>query len=239
VEVKNVGNKTIDYITVAFSEDMVSKDQQEVVFPEDIYEKDVFSHSLRVFWLETLSTQDNKISISRQELLYGSLHVGTSQVERYRLKLEPNKTLTLRVGIYGKKDCVGGNLVLEYGAIEDIGQSLTFYTRQLRVPFILTVRQALLMKNMDFLSKHTKIDSSDDSQESKDSFERSLSAEDLIFDPQMEANRSNLLLPSSKASNSCNLTFDMQNNWSSSFEIFWDIYEGLFWSSRTSFKGLM
>jgi hypothetical protein len=164
----------------------------------------------------------------KQDLLLGRLRVGTSQLERYRLKLEPNETATLKVGIYGKKDCVGGSLVLEYGAVDEIGQSTTFYTRQLRVPFILTVRQALMMKNMDFLSKHSEIDSSDDNtKESKETFERSLSAEDLIFDPQMDANRSDLI-PSSKAMNSCNLTFDLQNNWSSSFEIFWDIYEGLF-----------
>ena len=225
MEIKNVGNIPVDYVTIAFSEDVVSKDIQDIGLPEDIYEKDVFSHSLRVFWLESISKNDEIITVTKPDLLLGSLRVGTSQLERYRIKIDPNEFVTIKVGIYGKKDCSGGTLVLEYGAVDGIGPSTTFYTRQLRVPFILTVRQALTIKNMDFLSKHSDADSLYNTKESMENFERSLSAEDLIFDPQMDTNRPDLL-PSSKSQTSCNLTFDLQNNWSSSFEIFWDVFEG-------------
>jgi hypothetical protein len=77
---------------------------------------------------------------------------------------------------------------------------------------------------MDFLAYRTEY------EEDSNSFtrhNRAISAEDLILDPYSED-------PDLKNDHyfcnqdCCYFTFDIQNFWGVSFEIFWDIYDGMF-----------
>lgn len=229
MDVINSGTVPIDYITVAYLEDSVISDPEETFeLPEDVYERDVFSHSLRVFWLESVGADGQVHSAEEGSFLSGFAKVGSSKGERFRIRLLPGQQATIKMGIFGKKNCVGGSLILEYGYIEpslQIESEKAFHTRELRVPFILTVRSALTAKNMDFLALKME----DTELETKDGLEkqgRAFSAEDLILDPYSDSSQPRERFEVTAKSKECYFTFDMQNTWSSSIEVVWEVYEG-------------
>lgn len=228
IDVFNAGTVPIDYITIAYVEEMVTPDSEGAVqLPEDVYERDIFSHSLRVFWLESVSIGDQMHSAEQGSFLNGFARVGPSKGERFRLRLLPGEKATLKTGLFGKRDCVGGSLIIEYGYIEPSLQLETeksFHTRELRIPFILTVRSALVAKNMDFLALKLE----ENEKEAKAGVEnqgRAFSSEDLILDPYSDGPRRSDGSETVTDSNECYFTFDMQNTWNASIEVVWDVYQ--------------
>lgn len=218
-----MSNTVVDYLTVAFEEEMLPETETAgSELPVDVYERDVFDRSLRVFWIEKVSRGTEVYPTPEYQFFAKSARIGQPKIERYRVHLKPKEKITLQLGIYGKNNCTGGSLVLEYGSINDRSNSESvFYTRQLRVPFILTVRSALMAKNMDLLAFH----SHNQDLATERLHERGFSEEELILDPFSEGLSDQAEDPSD-ISETCYLTFDVQNSGAVSFEIFWDIYDG-------------
>jgi hypothetical protein len=222
VQVENTSDVTIDYLTVAFVEDSLDDGQSKVQSAEDVYEKDVFNYSLRSFWLEKVFSEHEILLETNYKLFADCSPILHGKVERVLLSLKPKERITIQVGIFGKKYCTAGSLVIEYGC-KNAGASEApfFYSRQLRVSFDLTVQAVLKTKNIDFFNHRPEIKTN-----RSRSISRGFSEQELLFDPVMD--RELDFGEEDIKDNSCYFTFDIQNEGSLSFEIIWDAYDGIF-----------
>lgn len=218
IQVENTSDVTIDYLTVAFVEDSLD-DDSKIQSAEEVYEKDVFNYSLRSFWLERIFSDDLVLMEPVYKFFADSSPIlQQGKVERVLLSLKPKERITVQVGIFGKKSCTAGSLVLECGCKSaSAAEASFFYSRQLRVSFDLTVQALLQTKNIDFVDYQPNI-----STNRSRSISRGFSDQELLFDPVMEEESENII------NDSCFLTFDIQNDGSLSFEVIWDAYEGIF-----------
>jgi hypothetical protein len=217
VQVENTSDVTIDYLTVTFVEDYA--EESKVHSAEDVYEKDVFNYSLRSFWLEKIFSENDVLLETNYNYFADSSPILQGKVERVLLSLKPKERITIQVGIFGKKYCTAGSLVMEYGCKStDATEAPCFYSRQLRVSFDLTVQAILQTKNIDFVNYQPEIGAN-----RTRSISRGFSDQELLFDPAVEEELD-------VKDESCFLTFDIQNQGSLSFEIVWDTYQGIFCS---------
>jgi hypothetical protein len=222
VQVENTSDVTIDYLTVAFVEDSIDDGQSKAQSAEDVYEKDVFNYSLRSFWLEKVFSEHETLLETNYNLFADCSPIIQGKVERVLLSLKPKERITIQVGIFGKKHCTAGSLVIEYGCISaDASEAPFFYSRQLRVSFDLTVQAVLKTKNIDFFDHRPEIKTNRSRHIS-----RGFSDQELLFDPVMD--RELDLEEDDMKDHAYYFTFDIQNEGSLSFEIIWDTYDGIF-----------
>ena len=221
IQVENTSEVGIDFLTIAFAEDILNDEDSKTQSIEEVYEKDVFSYSLRSFWLEKVFSDEKVWLEPNYNFFADSSPIAPAKIERVMLSLQPKEKVTVQIGIFGKKDCTTGSLILEYGCRSPgAEQDPFFYTRQLRISFDLTVQGLLQAKNIDFVNYQHDL-ATDRSKPS-----RGFSDEELLFDPIMgdEENDPGADLKSEE----CFLTFDIQNIGSLSFEILWEIFQGIY-----------
>ena len=219
-EVENSSDVTIDFFTVVFIEDSIEEDESKSQSLEDIYEKDVFSYSIRTFWLEKVYLGDKVWTEPEYKFFADSAPIMQPKMERIMLSLAPKERAKIQIGIYGKKDCTAGSLALEYGRRSTgiLNSQENFYTRQLRISFDLTVQVALEARNIDFLNYHPKENTP------LNPVTRGLSDDELLFDAIRDSSE---IATSKKVDENCFITFDIQNKESLSFEIIWESYDGM------------
>ena len=92
----NVGNVPVDYLTVAISEsynDHIRRTDEaaEAGSLESAYERDVFDHGTRAFWVQDFVDGVNP---------RGS---DSSMPKRIKVNIEPGESHTVIVGVFGKK----------------------------------------------------------------------------------------------------------------------------------------
>lgn len=232
----NVGNVKVDYLSITIAESydtlLRAKDEKsENETLESAYERDVFEHGTRSFWIEG-DTPDVR---SRGDI--------SSRPRRIKVDLKPGDSHTVDIGVYGKNYCNGCTFQFEYGYIgETLDESPEFYTRRLHLPLLVAVRTAIKVQNADILLFGKEIKWRDDAADERVSHpsslqnqdERRYSLEEMMVDPfgfsDTKQTENHLLIkniPIDRASEYCLLTFDLRNVWNHLFEIVFEIYEGL------------
>ncbi|KAJ3311956.1 hypothetical protein HDU76_002999 [Blyttiomyces sp. JEL0837] len=157
---------------------------------EDVYEREVHAESMRAFWVEDKEEMAGARTVG---------YVGHPVVHNVDIYLKPNEKKVITIGVFGKRNCRGGSMLIQYGCIkQDLAAmgannainaesgSEKFYTRDLVVPVILTVEKSLIISNVDVLHLNNVIVSKKGDAEIKavtSNFERALSLEELMVDP--------------------------------------------------------
>ncbi|KAI8576610.1 hypothetical protein K450DRAFT_255841 [Umbelopsis ramanniana AG] len=147
IELENIGNIPVDFITLSFSDSTTTNPLpiNPELPAEEVYEVELFTKGTPVFsWegsgKEIATTSGQKIS------------------------LPPGEKWSLHVNVFGKRHCNNGTIQIDYGYIDRIVSSETldetesqkqampvFYTRQLYLPLLITVSQHLEPSNWDIL----------------------------------------------------------------------------------------
>ena len=220
---ENISNEPVNYISITFLEDMVPE-SSVCESPEDIYERDVYNHQVRVFWVESIRV-DQK-TVEHLENTKDSIVFGPIKTHVFRLELAPKSILYTRIGMFGKQGSIGGMMILEYANIQN-EMDTVFYTRQVRIPLALTTYSALNSRNMDIVSHFIPVPQNELSDDSKD--EHSVNKNQQNTDTQMD-----LTLVSKK--DVSYFTFDVHNAWNTVFEISWDIYGDVLHGKEPTFS---
>lgn len=244
--VGNVGNVPVNYMTVSISEtiDEQCRRAESVLdydSPEAAYERDVFDHSTRAFWVSKDISEVSPVSTAMMRPNMRGTSITTTRVE---LDLQPGDSHTIKIGVYGKLYCNGCTFKVEYGYLDERAGADVFYTRQLFLPLLVAVQTALKVQNPDILlfGKEIKLRDSSVSLSavtgqplSLKGGERRYSLEEMMVDPfgfSADKQTKNQMLikniPVESASEYCLLTFDLKNVWSHMFEVVFRIHEGSF-----------
>jgi hypothetical protein len=237
----NVGNVDVDYMTISISESydiqLRRKDAAvEVETLESAYERDVFDHGTRSFWIQEVGKQADVDARPGGNI--------SSRPSRIEVNMKPGDSHTAVIGVYGKQYCNGCTFQIEYGCLgSSPEESPEFYTRQLYLPLLVAVRTAIKVQNPDILlfGKEIKWREDDDDRLSAatghpraERRERRYSLEEMMVDPfgfsGEKQSKNHLLIkniPIDRAAEYCLLTFDLKNVWNHLFEVVFEIYEGL------------
>lgn len=136
--IRNIGQVPINYLFVKIEDNMAPLESDS-----SAYEQDVFQKGLLAFYpLDAALTGDTHI-------LSDTTRVGELKPIKLDVELQPGDQLTYHIGLFGKRDCIGASIEISYGHVEPLQQ--VFYTRDLVVPFLLTVVNALSYRNEDVL----------------------------------------------------------------------------------------
>ncbi|KAI8641004.1 TRAPP II complex [Parasitella parasitica] len=148
IELENIGNIAVDFITLSFTDSTTTNMLvNPELTPEDQYDIELYTKGTRVFSWEGTSEKRSNDFIGK------------------KIWLPRGASTTVTVSVYGKRECHGGTIQVDYGyldrTVEEI-QSLqsaqgnilapaTFYTRQLYLNVLITVYQNVEPFNWDIL----------------------------------------------------------------------------------------
>ncbi|KAI8355172.1 TRAPP II complex [Blakeslea trispora] len=202
MDLENIGNTYIDFIALSFVDSTTSIPMfgNSELLPEEQYELELYTKGTRVFsWADTINTQHG-------------------QLTGRKVWLSPGSSITIKVNIYGKRNCHHGTVQIDYGLLErsSEAEASLFYTRQLYYNVLVTVYQNLECSNWDIAYLRHSIPASNSSTDLaiKNMHDRQMShkhaMEDLL-----------LMTRNIKIENQdfCLVTLDIQNIWSAVFDV--------------------
>lgn len=187
--VKNVSSVPITYFSVMVKDQMTNS---QAVEHGDDYERDVYEKNLNSCWVlkpgEPNSQQTGALGIIEFEGLLG-----------------PGETRNVRIGVFGKPNCTGLNIQVQYGNSDP-----PLY-RRVTVLFVLfTVKSPIAIQNVDFLEfSETNLNEN----ESNYNLERRSSNADAWINC------------SRNAADYCLITFDLYNSWTTALHIKFSIFD--------------
>ncbi|KAJ3364330.1 hypothetical protein HDU91_002648 [Kappamyces sp. JEL0680] len=188
---------------------------------ESPYESEVYQKSIRAFY--PLSQCSFPSDLDATTGAIGQMtYLGELKPIQLDVCLAPGEQTVVSLGVFGKKFCSGGMVQISYGHVASSSDSL-FCTRELSIPFLLTVVQALSFKNADLL--HFAAASASDAISSPSVMavtERSLSVEEIMMNPRL----STTIETADSESNTFLMTFDFHNAWDEPFKVTFEIYNG-------------
>ena len=213
--IRNVGQVDINYIFIRIQENVLPSEESSV------YESEVYQRSVRAFY----PLQDCKFP-EKLDYTTGAIKqmtfIGDLMPVKLDAVLEPGNHLTINLGVFGKRRCNGGIVQLSYGNVESIE---SFFTRELTIPFILTVVQALSFKNPDLIQYIGPKSNTAGSPSLLAVSERSLSVEEIMMNPRLATTVNGA---EDNASNTFLFTFDVHNEWDEPFRMTFDVFNGKF-----------
>lgn len=192
---------------------------------ESQYETEVYQKSIRAFYPLASVTFPESIS-SDSGAITQMTYVGDLVPIKLEVVLQPGEQVEIKLGVFGKRNCTGGEVSLSYGNVNSLEES--FYTRELCIPFLLTVVQSLSFRNVDLLH-YADSKKAGESPSVMAVTERSLSVEEIMMNPRL----SSTLVPENDSANTFLLTFDFRNEWDEPFKVTFDIFNDTT-SSRAS-----
>lgn len=107
---------------------------------------------------------------------------------------------------------------MSYGSIGE-DQKEVFFTRELVIPFLLTVVDALQFRNADILY-YTNSSNNEPVDALLTPNDRSISVEEMMMNPRLSTS-----VEADGDTNSFLLTFDIRNEWDEPFKVTFDIFE--------------
>ncbi|CAO0789225.1 unnamed protein product [Mucor circinelloides] len=146
IELENIGNIAVDFITLSFTDSTTTNTLlNPELAPEDQYEVELYTKGTRVFSWEGTSEKRSNDLIGK------------------KIWLPQGASTTIKVNVYGKRECHGGTIQVDYGyldrTVEEIQSLQTaqndavtptiFYTRQLYLNVLITVYQNMEPFNWD------------------------------------------------------------------------------------------
>ncbi|KAJ1546600.1 hypothetical protein HK096_004946 [Nowakowskiella sp. JEL0078] len=246
---ENVDSVPINYLTISFTEnsaydELTKENSKDLELSEDAYERDVHDRSIRAFWVKENDDQAQ----------FGDSKTTVLNLDRFGNKITIRNKIKVVIGVFGKRGCVGGNIKIDYGYIEQLDsenspermsssleqaleeeeqvhepQPSVFYTRQLNIPILLTVQRALEPINMDVMPFSADMEQHIFSNQIN--LFSNLSQREILFEKKLLEDEENSYdLPSESngirsASEYCLFTFDIQNTWSQPFEVSFEVFE--------------
>ncbi|KAJ3384042.1 hypothetical protein HDU92_003791 [Lobulomyces angularis] len=145
---ENISSVKINYLAISIKENYSKVAETVIETAEDAFERDVYDYSLRTFWLKGKSEGE---------------YIGKAINQTIIFELFPGETTEIVVCVYGKRYSTGGVIKVEYGYIPEMDKSeledfsstektpKTFFTRQLFIPVLISVQEALIVSNKDIL----------------------------------------------------------------------------------------
>ncbi|KAI9330228.1 transport protein Trs120 or TRAPPC9 TRAPP II complex subunit-domain-containing protein [Zopfochytrium polystomum] len=169
LNIENVGTTHINHLVVAFVEQMSpdapapppASDSAPPETLEDVYERDVHARNIRAFWLDSHvggGGVEAATLAGTGEAAAPFVSPVTRGVRRFNVPvtLAPGEKTPVRIGVYGRRWCVGCSVILDYASVPPtlLDQSsrsaeAVFFTRRLIVPVVLTVHRPLQVLNFN------------------------------------------------------------------------------------------
>ncbi|KAI9350234.1 transport protein Trs120 or TRAPPC9 TRAPP II complex subunit-domain-containing protein [Obelidium mucronatum] len=233
LDLENIGTIPINYLRVSFVETITTEvgNSESVEELEKIYERDVYEHNIRAFWLETADGDSNS---QGRGASYFARIAPPKALQVIDVVMNPGEKTTVHIGVFGKKMCTGGTIVFEYGSVSYPSQDQSesdengvFFARQSLVPIILSVQNPLSLHNITVFN----INNREASVAVEDrEISRAISLEDLVIDHSGVNLRDSVTSEGIKGGRRLNsehfiLSFDLQNLWTLPFEVSFDIYD--------------
>ncbi|KAI8980967.1 transport protein Trs120 or TRAPPC9 TRAPP II complex subunit-domain-containing protein [Pilobolus umbonatus] len=138
IELENISKIPVDFIALSFS-DSTSEQFPQInpeISAEERYEIELYTKGTPVFaWEEAYDTASHA-SIGR------------------RIFISPGDRHSLKVNVYGKRNCQRGSIQIDYGYLnrtQNTNSSAVFYTRQIYLNLLITVYRNLESYNWDVL----------------------------------------------------------------------------------------
>ncbi|KAL2915792.1 hypothetical protein HK105_204739 [Polyrhizophydium stewartii] len=239
--VRNIGATPVTYLNVTINE---SVDAEAAAATAALgflapYEQDIHVRSTRAFWLDESDTAAAAMLLAEQaklrptESALGVVgRIAEPQGVRVPVTLAPGESVELVFGVFGKRDCTGATIVIDYANLENADRSdSVFYARQIVLPVLLTVQPVLAAYNVDFLlhSHDEQTLSGANSPLGAESAERSVpradSIGDMVIDPRLSDAVMDAMPSDDQVRTSFVLTFDLHNSWNEPLQVRFDMYE--------------
>ncbi|KAI8877388.1 Trs120-domain-containing protein [Backusella circina FSU 941] len=207
MELENIGNIAVDFITLSFTDSTTIQPINPDLSEEEQYELELYTKGTRVFSWEGTSERTSSDFIGK------------------KIWLPPGEAIEIKVKVYGKRDCRGGTIQVDYGyldrAVKDIFDTEKpnmFYTRQLYLNVMITVYQNLDPFNWDIVYLRHSIPASKQALEHaieniRSHNKGSQPIEDLLLITQ------SIDLENQELNEFCLVTLDVRNSWTTPFEV--------------------
>lgn len=213
--IRNIGSIPINYIFMRIVDTVVPAQTEE-----NAYETEVYQKSIRAFFPIKAHSASSILSADVGAISQMTF-IGELQPIKLDEVLQPGDQTSISLGVFGKRNCTGGQVQISYGNVSEAGSKELFFTRELSVSFLLTVVPALSFRNPDTL--HYSATSTPNVSPSLVAVtERSLSVEEIMMNPRL----STTMNESNDENNTFILTFDLRNEWDEPFKVTFDIYNG-------------
>ncbi|KAI8375365.1 TRAPP II complex [Choanephora cucurbitarum] len=195
MDLENIGTVPIDFIALSFVDSTTSN--PILINPElpseEKYEIELYTKDTRVFsWADPIDRRYN-------------------QLNGRKIWLPPGALTTIKVNIYGKKDCHHGTIQVDYGFLERSSETVLslFYTRQLYYNVLVTVYQNLECSSWDVAHLRHSLPPSKDSLAPTGKHPLSSIEDLLMMTRHVEMENQDF----------CLVTLDVQNTWSTLFDV--------------------
>jgi hypothetical protein len=168
------------------------------------YENEVYRASVKAFTYPVKDIQESKAD---QGVVTQVTSCGPHTPIHIPISLGVGEELILPISVFGKKDCTGATITLNYGHVEE-GKEGGFYTREVSVPILTTVVCAMSFRNVDVLHSTKTIDQVPDTDD----------VQDWMLHPRLSVTKT-------KSENTFLLTFDLANEWDEVFQVSFEVYD--------------
>ena len=214
VRMRNVGSVAVNYALIKITDIMNDS------YDKSGYEGSVYQASVCAFYLaESLGGPENTFT-----KVSHFTKIGPAAPINLTNPILPGEEQTLKIGVYGKLDCVGGLIQINYGHVEESGTvTSVLYTRCIEFQVIMNVVQALTIENIDMIPTRGLQQDSQLAAVDETSPIENFSSENEdkeLYSPRLsttiDATNSNVL--------NFLLTFDIKNEWDEPFKVDIDIY---------------
>ncbi|KAG1457732.1 hypothetical protein G6F56_006547 [Rhizopus delemar] len=215
IEIENIGNTPVDFIKLSFTESTTVQYSpfNHNLSSEDQYEFELNAKKVHVFSWEADSSTKNPVDPT--DMFY----------------LSPGGTGTVSIKVYGKRDCCGGSIQIDYGYLNRNNHAenqnrikTAFYTRQLYINILLTVYQNLKPSNWDvvYIRHATRYSTN---------IEACITEDDLKIHQRGEIKEpgspvrylmdaaTDMIIGGHSKSYYCFISLDITNTWTTSFDI--------------------
>ncbi|KAI8929144.1 transport protein Trs120 or TRAPPC9 TRAPP II complex subunit-domain-containing protein [Entophlyctis helioformis] len=245
--IRNIGSVAVDYLYVNVVENMAAPTGPRLGFL-DAYEADIQNRSVRAFWIQSPATGTgtgtvalNGDRLAADQSVYAVFSkIGDQRGERVDVRLGPGETLDISFGVYGKRDCIGAAIQIEYAQL-DGSVDQTMYIRQIVLPVLLTVHPVLTTHNVDFLlhghddhalrSNHHHHQQQQQQQQQQQEagglvggHQRAESAGELVLEPRLSDAVLDAIPDDDSHRATFVFTFDIHNAWNEPFSVQFDVY---------------
>ena len=220
MKIRNISSVKVNYAFIKVSEIISGSDSDK-----NFYDSNVYQPSIRACYL--LDDQDSpRSSVESMKLsnISNFTKIGVVSALPLSRNIAPGEEILLTFGLYGKRDCTGCKILLNYGFVgENVSNETTLLTRELEFQLTMTVVPALALENFDMIPTRGLLQDMPSAaiyeKEGMESVENGILDHEL-FSPRLSTTQDKTTTKTSIFL----LTFDIRNDWEEPFKLEIDIY---------------
>ncbi|CAO3633171.1 unnamed protein product [Mucor hiemalis] len=226
MELENIGNIAVDFITLSFTDSTTTNalSINPELPAEEQYEIELYTKGTRVFSWEGTSEKNSTDLIGK------------------KIWLPKGATTTIKVSVFGKRDCHGGTIQVDYGYLDrtvlqadeilhstesdaDQVAATTFYTRQLYLNVMITVCRNLDPFNWDVVYlRHSTPAPADVLEKALENIQSQTSVSDISIVQNQPVEdlllvTRNVGIVDQERNEFCLVTLDVRNIWTLPFDV--------------------